>query len=357
MLRFESNSESKLKSNNVAVETDISSTHHSNGEKTKNDVVQSFKSFEDMGLNPLILRGIYASGFEKPSAIQSKAIVPTSSGRDIIAQAQSGTGKTLTFSVGVLQQIDFDNPHCQALILAPTRELAGQIVETVNMVGDYCGIRAHACIGGRKVSQDIQAVSGAHVVTGTVGRVLQLLSEKHLDPSHIKTFVLDEADVMLDDGFKDQIHQIFGYLPSSVQACVFSATLSPEVMHITNNFMNDPLHILVKQEEISLEGIRQFYINVENDRNKLSTLFDIYENLNVGQTVVFCNTRNMVARLTKDLVAQDYSVSMLHAELDQHERTTTLQRFKEGTTRILVASDLVERGIDVHRVSTVIQYY
>jgi len=318
--------------------------------------IQSIASFDQMNLSDEILRGIYAAGYEKPSAIQAKAIVPTKSGRDIIAQAQSGTGKTLTFSIGILEQLDFKLDYCQALILAPTRELALQIRNVIDVVGDYCNVKTQAFIGGTSIKQDIKNSQSFHVAIGTPGRILHLLSEGHLDPSRIKCFILDEADKMLSEGFKEQVYDTFQHLPGSMQVGLFSATMSPEVLELTQRFMKDPIRILAKREEVTLEGIKQFYINVEHEEYKLPTLIDLYDRLSLGQTVIFCNTRKTVIRVTEQLEAEDFTISAIHADLEQAQREKIMQQFKTGASRILITTDLVERGIDVHGVSMVINF-
>jgi len=314
-------------------------------------------SFDNMGLREELLRGIYSYGFERPSAIQQKAIVPTIKGKDVIAQAQSGTGKTATFAIGALQQINFSNRHCQALILAPTRELAAQIQKVVLALGDYLGVKAHACIGGTRIRDDLQILQdGVHVIVGTPGRVLDLLSRGSLEPTHMKIFILDEADEMLSRGFKDQIYDVFQHLPTDVQVGLFSATMPPEALDITQNFMTHPLKILVKQEEVTLEGIRQFFINCEKEDWKLDTLFDLYDTLNIAQAVIFCNTRKRVDWLTDQLRQKDFTVSATHGDLQPEERNKILTEFRTGSSRILITTDLLARGIDVHGVSLVINY-
>jgi len=314
-------------------------------------------SFDNMGLREELLRGIYSYGFERPSAIQQKAIVPTIKGKDVIAQAQSGTGKTATFAIGALQQLNFSNRQCQALILAPTRELAAQIQKVVLALGDYLGVKAHACIGGTRIRDDLQILQdGVHVIVGTPGRVLDLLFRGSLDPTHMKIFILDEADEMLSRGFKDQIYDVFQHLPTDVQVGLFSATMPPEALDITQNFMTHPLKILVKQEEVTLEGIRQFFINCEKEDWKLDTLFDLYDTLNIAQAVIFCNTRKRVDWLTDQLRQKDFTVSATHGDLQPEERNKILTEFRTGSSRILITTDLLARGIDVHGVSLVINY-
>jgi translation initiation factor 4A len=321
------------------------------------DNYQKYESFDDMGLRDELLRGIYSYGYERPSAIQQKAIVPTMSGRDIIGQAQSGTGKTATFTIGVLQRVDFTKLVCQALILAPTRELATQISNVVSALGDHLEAKAYACVGGTRISSDLDALEqGVHIVIGTPGRVLDLLQRKALDPRNIITLVLDEADEMLSRGFKDQIYDIYGYLPQESQICLFSATMPNEALEITKNFMKKPLRILVKQEDLTLEGIRQFYINCEKENWKLDTLCDLYDTLNIAQAVIFCNSKKRVEWLKEQLLSREFPVSATHGEMPPKERKEILSDFRKGKSRILISTDLLARGIDVHGVSLVINY-
>jgi len=314
-------------------------------------------NFDNMGLVEDLLRGIYAYGFEKPSAIQQRAIMPLCKGLDIIAQAQSGTGKTATFTIGILHSLDFNLTECQALILAPTRELAQQIQKVVLALGDYLNVRCHACIGGTRVRDDISKLqSGVHIVVGTPGRVYDMLCRRVLRPDHIKMFILDEADEMLSRGFKDQIYDIFQALPPRVQVGLFSATMPPEALEITQRFMNNPVRILVKRDELTLEGIKQFYISVEREEWKLDTLCDLYDTLNITQAVIFCNTRRKVDWLTDKMRAREFTVSSTHGDIGQKERDVILNEFRTGSSRVLITTDLLARGIDVQQVSLVINY-
>jgi len=314
-------------------------------------------NFDNMNLLEDLLRGIYAYGFEKPSAIQQRAIMPLVKGLDIIAQAQSGTGKTATFTIGILQRLDFSVPDCQALILAPTRELAQQIQKVVIALGDYLNCRCHACIGGTRVSDDITKLrNGVHIVVGTPGRVYDMLCRNVLRPDRIKMFILDEADEMLSRGFKDQIYDIFQALPPKTQVGLFSATMPPEALEITQRFMNSPVRILVKRDELTLEGIKQFYISVDREEWKLDTLCDLYDTLNITQAVIFCNTRRKVDYLTDKMRARDHTVSSTHGDIGQQEHDVILNEFRTGSSRVLITTDLLARGIDVQQVSLVINY-
>lgn len=228
----------------------------------------------------------------------------------MIAQAQSGTGKTATFSVAILQQIDTSSNDCQALILAPTRELAQQIQKVVLALGDYMNAAAHACIGGTLVRDDIRRLElGVHIVVGTPGRVYDMITRRALNTNHIKIFVLDEADEMLSRGFKDQIYDVFKTLPEDTQVILLSATMPDDVLEVTKRFMRDPIKILVKKEELTLEGIKQFYVMVEREEWKFETLCDLYDTLTITQAVIFCNTRRKVDWLTEKMSQKDFTVS------------------------------------------------
>jgi len=245
----------------------------------------------------------------------------------------------------------------QALVLAPTRELATQIQKVFDQLGDYLKCRSYACIGGTSVRDDMNALqSGVHIIVGTPGRVLDLLHRGAFDASKVKIFILDEADEMLSRGFKDQIYDVFQALPGTVQVGLFSATMPLEALDITQKFMNDPLKILVKQDELTLEGIRQFYINCDQEKWKFDVLTDLYETLNIAQAVIFVNTRKKVEWLSDQLRQKDFTVSAIHGDLEQEKRNIILQEFRSGSSRILISTDLLARGIDVHGVSLVINY-
>jgi len=326
-------------------------------ECTSEDVV-AIDNFDDMGLKESLLRGIYAYGFEKPSAIQQRAIVPCCKGIDVIAQAQSGTGKTATFAVSILQSIDVNFKSTQALVLAPTRELAQQTQKVVLALGDYMNAKCHACIGGTRIAEDIMKLSDNvnHIVVGTPGRVNDMMERGALDTRDIKMFVLDEADEMLSRGFKDQIQSIFRKLRSNVQVILLSATMPAEVMEVTKNFMRDAVTILVKKEELTLEGIKQFYIAVEKENWKFDTLCDLYETLTITQAVIFVNTRRKVDYLYGQMQSKDFTVSAMHGDMDQKERDVIMKEFRSGSSRVLITTDLLSRGIDVQQVSLVINY-
>ncbi|RAL63409.1 hypothetical protein DID88_003833 [Monilinia fructigena] len=294
---------------------------------------ETVDSFDTMNLKPELLRGVYAYGFERPSAIQQRAIMPVIKGHDVIAQAQSGTGKTATFSISVLQKLDPNVKQCQALILAPTRELAQQIQKVVVAIGDFMNVECHACIGGTSVRDDMKALQdGPQVVVGTPGRVHDMIQRRFLKTDSMKMFVLDEADEMLSRGFTEQIYDIFQLLPQSTQVVLLSATMPQDVLEVTTKFMRDP------------------------EDWKLDTLSDLYETVTITQAVIFCNTRRKVDWLTDKLTARDFTVSAMHGDMDQGQRDLIMKEFRSGSSRVLIATDLLARGIDVQQVSLVINY-
>lgn len=319
-----------------------------------NEVVDSFDA---LNLKDNLLRGIFGYGFEQPSSIQQRAILPVIKGHDVLAQSQSGTGKTATFAISVLQNIDASVKQTQALILAPTRELALQIQKVVLALGDFCGVQCHACIGGTNLQDDVAILKeGVQVVVGTPGRVNDHILRRNLRTDHIKMFVLDEADEMLSRGFKAQIYDIFQLLPASIQVVLLSATMPASVLDVTTKFMRDPVRILVKKDELTLEGIRQFYVGVGQEQFKIDVLIDLYETITITQAVIFCNTRRKVEYVQEQLQKNDFVVSAMHGDMDQAQRDTIMKEFRTGSSRILITTDLLARGIDVQQVSLVINY-
>lgn len=318
---------------------------------------EAIETFDGMEIPEELLRGIYAYGFEKPSSIQKRGIMPILAGHDTIAQAQSGTGKTATFSISTLQKIDLKLKKTQALILAPTRELAQQIQKVVRALGDFLEVTSHACVGGTRVTDDVKILrNGVQVVVGTPGRVYDMITRSVMNLSQVKLFILDEADSMLDRGFKEQIYDVFQHLPPSVQVCLFSATMPEEILDISKRFMRDPVRILVKRDELTLEGIKQFYVHVEREDWKFETLCDLYETLTITQAIIYCNTRRKVDWLTGKMIGKDFTVSSMHGEMSQGDREMIMKEFRSGSSRVLITTDLLARGIDVQQVSLVINY-
>ncbi|CAN0840861.1 Eukaryotic initiation factor 4A-3 [Linum grandiflorum] len=319
--------------------------------------IEPVSSFEHMGINDKLLRGIYEYGFEKPSAIQQRAVMPIIKGRDVIAQAQSGTGKTSMIALSVCQVVDINSKEVQALVLSPTRELATQTEKVILAIGDHLNIQVHACIGGKSVGEDIRKLEyGVHVVSGTPGRVCDMIKRRTLRTRAIKLLILDESDEMLSRGFKDQIYDVYRYLPPELQVVLISATLPNEILEITGKFMTDPVKILVKRDELTLEGIKQFFVAVEKEEWKFDTLCDLYDTLTITQAVIFCNTKRKVDWLTEKMRSSNFTVSAMHGDMPQKERDAIMKEFRDGTTRVLITTDVWARGLDVQQVSLVINY-
>jgi len=241
--------------------------------------------------------------------------------------------------------------------LAPTRELAQQIHKVIQDLGTYLSVTSRACVGGTAVREDVQHLSaGIQVVVGTPGRVNDMINRGALRLEKLKLFVLDEADEMLSRGFKEQIYDCFQFLPADVQVALFSATMPNEILQLTERFMRDPVQILVKKEELTLDGIKQYYVAVEKEDYKLATLIDLYESLTIQQAIIYCNTRRKVNWLTDKMKQQDFTVSSMHGDMQQQERDLIMKEFRSGSTRVLITTDLLARGIDVQQVSLVINY-
>lgn len=316
-----------------------------------------FDSFDEMIDDENVLRGIYSYGFERPSQIQQRAIKPVSEGRDLIGQSQSGTGKTATFLIGTLQRIDPKEVYPQVLVLAPTRELANQVSEVATGLSSYMGIKLCTCVGGKSVDANLKELdSGVHLVIGTPGRVFDLMNRYALKTNKLKTIVLDEADEMLSKGFKEQIYNLFQFIPKETQVCLFSATMKDDVLELTDKFMEKPLHIFVKKDELTLQGIRQFYIDVERDQYKYDTLCDVYKQLTINQAIIYCNRVRKAQWITDKLRERDFVVSCIHGKMTQTEREMVMNNFRSGSSRVLVATNIIARGIDVQQVSVVINY-
>ncbi|GJR60644.1 eukaryotic initiation factor 4A-3 [Tanacetum coccineum] len=315
--------------------------------------VEPIMSFDAMGIKDDLLRGIYQHGFEKPSAIQQRAVRPIIEGRDVIAQAQSGTGKTSMIALTVCQIVDTSSREVQALILSPTRELATQTEKQILAIGDFISIQAHACVGGKSVGEDIRKLeNGVHVVSGTPGRVCDMIKRRTLRTRAIKLLILDESDEMLSRGFKDQIYDVYRYLPPELQVCLVSATLPNEILEMTSKFMTDPVRILVKRDELTLEGIKQFFVAVERENWKFDTLCDLYDTLTITQAVIFCNTKRKVDWLTEKMRENNFTVSAMHGDMPQKERDAIMEEFRSGSTRVLITTDVWARGLDVQQLST-----
>ena len=314
-------------------------------------------SFEDLNLNENLLKGIYSYGFEKPSKIQEKGIKAILTGKDCIIQAQSGTGKTATYLLSGLNLIDVKQKHCQVLIVSPTRELGNQIYSVLNNLSKYTNINMASCIGGSSIKKGISQIKkGAQVIVGTAGRIYHMMEEKILSLDNLKLLILDEADDILLMGFKEKIYQIFEELPEEVQICLLSATIPRDLLNVTKNFMRDPIKILLKKDNLTVDAIKQFYINTEIEDYKFDALLDLYSVINASQAIIYCNTIRKVDWLAKNLQEKDFPISHVHGKMTQEERDEIVEDFRSGKTRLLLTTDLLARGIDIKQVSLVINY-
>jgi translation initiation factor 4A len=319
--------------------------------------ITTWEDLED--INPSLLRGIYNYGFENPSPIQKKAIIPIFQKKDIIAQAQSGTGKTGCFAIGVLQLISCAKNTTQAIIISPTRELSIQIKDVIDSLGGMIkNLRTQLLIGGTSIDEDVKALieTPPHIVIGCPGRIHDMIKRKKLKSNDLQILVIDEADEMLSSGFKEQIYNIFQLMPSNIQVNLFSATMPTELYNLTERFMRNPVKILVKTEQLTLDGINQYYIALDNDDQKYETLKDIYGMISISQCIIYCNSTKRVADLYEAMKNDDFPVCQIHSNMDKTERTQSYQDFKNGKYRVLISSNVTARGIDIQQVSTVINF-
>ncbi len=317
-------------------------------------------TFEDYNLPFNLLRGISSNGFEFPSPIQEKTIPILLEGKDLIAQAHSGAGKSLAFIIGSLFKINPQVSKCQSVILSPTRELAEQTYMVAQQVGQYMNIKIALCMGGTNVNDSIASLKQAHMVVATTGRLLNMLKRGIIDIADLKILVIDEADEMLKDkerGFLDDLRHMFqNYIGQNTQVVLFSATYPPDLKDITNRFMRDPEEILVPAEELTLSGLQQFYVNVGEERYKFEVLCDLYRTIQVNQTIIYANSKTTVEQLAEQLQRRGFPISIIHGEMTTTERSEVMKQFRRGSTRILLSTDLLARGIDVQQVELVINY-
>jgi len=314
-------------------------------------------NFDDLNINDNLLRGIYAYGFEKPSNIQTKAIPIINTGKDLIAQSQSGTGKTGAFSIGVLNNIDLEKKETQAIIISPTHELAEQTYEVMTNISNYMDINIKKVIGKTNVNDSKRELeSNPQVIIATPGRLLDMINRKYLFTNSVKQFVLDEADEILSIGFMDTIYNIIKFLPQETQICLFSATMPGEILQLTDRFMNNSEKILIDKENLTLEGIKQFYLNCNIYKWKYDVLIDLYESITINQCIIYVNTKNILTYLVDKLLEKNFPISYIHGELSSQDRKKNLNDFKSGNTRILISTDLLSRGIDIQQLSLVINF-
>jgi translation initiation factor 4A len=316
-------------------------------------------SWDDLEIPTDLLRGIFAYGFENPSPIQKKAILPIINGRDIIAQAQSGTGKTATFTIGALSRVELDKDETQVLVLSPTRELSFQTTKVMEGIGCMlANLKIQTLVGGSSIDEDASKLKKniPHVITGCPGRVYDMMRRNYITTNKIKLIIMDEADEMFSVGFKEQVYNIFQNLNSNVQVALFSATLPSTIHQITDKFMRNPVRVSVKTEQLTLEGIAQYYVAVENDQQKYETLKDLFNSLSVSQCIIYANSVKRVADLFDAMTDDGFPVCCIHSNMERGDRDKAFQEFKTGKYRVLISSNVTARGIDIQQVSVVINF-
>lgn len=318
----------------------------------------------DTKLDGNILRGILAYGFDTPSPIQQIAILPIILGHDVIGQAQSGTGKTATFSIGVLGRIDTNKNSTQAIIVSPTRELASQTSRVISTLGCMMNppLRVLTAFGGVANGKKNESISflkvtpQPHVVCGCPGRIYEMLRKGTLRPDKVIIVVLDEADELLSRGFKDQMYSIFQHFETNVQVALFSATLPEHIDCITSKIMRDPVTIRVEAHKLTLEGITQYFVAVEDDQQKYATLKEFYSHISLSQCIIYCNSVKRVTDLYEAMREDGFPVCYIHREMEMSERLQKFDEFRCGGSRVLISTNLTARGIDIQQVSTVINF-
>jgi len=316
-------------------------------------------SWDELNLKPDILRGIFAYGFEKPSPIQQRAIKPVIDGRDLIAQAQSGTGKTATFTIGALQRINLAESSTQVLILSPTRELSSQTSKVISNLGSFMnGLKIQTLFGGATIEEgsSFSNRNVPHIICGCSGRVHDMMRRGIISTKNIKLVILDEADEMLSSGFKEQVYNIFQYLTSEVQVCLFSATLPDDINTIIDKIMRNPIRISVKRDSLTLEGISQYYIAVNDDREKYTTLKNIFSFISLSHTIIYCNSIKRVQDLYEAMCEDGFPVCRIHSNMEKFDRDRAFNDFRNGNSRVLISSNVTARGIDIQQVSVVINF-
>lgn len=321
----------------------------------------TIQSWDDLDINQNILRGIYSNGFEKPSPIQQRAIKPIIMGRDIVAQAQSGTGKTATFAIGALSRIDLSVHKTQVLILSPTKELTVQTASVIQTLGSMLpDLSVETMYGGMNnsysQSNSFKNTKKSHIICGCPGKVFDMLRRNTINPTSIKLVIMDEVDEMLSTGFKEQVYNIFQFLNNDTQIALFSATLPDNINYIVDRIVRNPVRILVKSEMLTLEGIRQFYVGVDDDGQKYETLKHLFSFLSVSQCIIYCNSVKRVCDLYDAMTEDKFPVCCIHRNMTKDERYDSFMDFKNGKSRVLISTNVTSRGIDIQQVSVVINF-
>ena len=314
------------------------------------------QNFNDLPISKDVLRGIKALGFEKPSPIQAQSIIPLLEGRDVIGQAQTGTGKTAAFGIPLIESVDLSDNRVQGLVLAPTRELAIQIADHIMRLSRYTGVKVCPIYGGEKINKQInQLRRGVHIVVGTPGRVIDHLQRGTLKLRAVKMVVLDEADRMLDMGFVKDINKILDKTPQKKQTSLFSATMDRNIWKICNKYMSKPEKILVSKDEITLEQIDQKFVRVDTS-SRFPILKELIKEQNIKKAIIFTRTKRGAYRLSKQLKNNGYNAGALHGDLTQAQRDRVTRNFRKDKVDFLAATDIAARGLDIGGITHIVNY-
>ena len=312
-------------------------------------------SFDNLNLSPNLIKGVYLYGFVEPSKIQIKGITAINTGNDCIIQSQSGTGKTATYLLGVLNRLE-NNMWCQSIIITPTRELANQVYNVTLNLSKFTNYKISKCIGGINIYENKMDIKNTNVIIGTLGRLFYILNDTKYNIHKLKTIVLDEADELLNNGVNNKLHSILELIPTGTQIILNSATMTLNVFNFSKKYMHNPIKILLKNNEIVIDLISQFYIDIESENQKFDILLDLYNLVSTSQAIIFCNTIEKIKWLDEKLKENNFSITILHSNMTQEERNNVLQDFRNGLTRLLLTTDLLARGIDISQVNMVINY-
>ncbi len=313
-------------------------------------------NFDSLNLNQDLLKGVYLHGFTQPSKIQIKGIGSINTGKDCILQSQSGTGKTATYLLGVMNRLESAETGCQGIVITPTRELADQVCDVASNLAKYTNFKIAKCVGGTDVNSNRNELKTSSLVIGTLGRIYHMITEKKINIHKIKFIVLDEADELLADGINEKLQNILDKAPSGIQVVLISATMSMNLFNASKKFTHDPIKVLLKNNEVIVDLISQFYLDVETEELKFDTLLDLYNLVSTSQAIIFCNTIRKVEWLEQNLKQNNFPITVIHSNMNQTERDNTVKDFRDGKTRLLLTTDLLSRGIDIPQVNMVINY-
>jgi len=314
------------------------------------------QSFKDLPLSEEVMRGIEDLGFSNLFPIQAQAMTPLLEGKDVIGQAQTGTGKTAAFGIPMIERLNPETRNIQGLVLVPTRELAVQVADHISRLGKYTGLRVLPVYGGEPIERQIRALQGSiQIVVGTPGRVIDLLERRILNLASVNMLVLDEADRMLDMGFIEDIEYILSKVPTNRQTSLFSATIDESVMKICYRYMKNPEKILVSKDEIALTQMNQYYM-VVSPHSKFETLCNILHENHIDRAIIFCKTRHGTSYLADKLRNEGHNAKALHAGFTQPQRDFTINSFKQGKFKLLIATDVAARGLDIQGITHIINY-